>query len=444
MFVPEQLPEPLIELIDGVAGLAAGDFLAATSAEERASWLVGLRTLIDSAEAVFTQALAGFDAHGDGQTLHASATTASWLRGGLRLAPGDASQRVQIARGSRNLLAEPVTALATGAISYDQLRAIEHTTRRLPEDQQQPAVTVLTDLAKQADVVAVRTAGQRLQFILDPDGALTQADKQFQRRQLTLSPLLDGMTHLDGLLDPEAATTLTTALAPFLIPAGPHDQRHTAQRRADGLVEITKLAMASGTLPQQCGSPTQLQVLVPYHTLTNPNGDNADNTDRAGRADRAGHPGPARLPDHPGAGGYLTTATLARLACDAAISRVLLGPDALPLELGRSHRLFSNHQRRALALRDGGCRFPDCHRPPAHTDAHHIKSWLNGGPSNLDNALLLCRHHHRQTHEGGWTIHTNQTNGTGGNSETGGIGGNGRVWFTGPNGQRLPSDPRGP
>jgi len=444
LFVPEQLPEPLIELIDGVAGLAAGDFLAATSAEERAAWLVGLRTLIDSAEAVFTQALAGFDAHGDGQTLHAAATTASWLRGGLRLAPGDASQRVQIARGSRNLLAEPVTALATGAISYDQLRAIEHTTRQLPEDQQQPAVTLLTDLAKQADVVAVRTAGQRLQFILNPDGALTQANKQFQRRQLTLSPLLDGMTHLDGLLDPEAATTLTTALAPFLIPAGPHDQRHTAQRRADGLVELARISADHTLLPLVAGQRPHLEILCPLQTLTPTSAsssDRGDSADQADKADSPAHPGPARLPDHPGSGGYLTTQAVHRIACDADIGRVLLGPDSIPTDIGYRHRLFTHHQRRALALRDGGCRFPDCHRPPAHTDAHHIKSWLNGGPTNLDNALLLCRHHHRQTHEGGWTIHTNQTNGTGGNSDTGGIGGNGRVWFTGPNGQRLPSDP---
>ena len=406
----------------------------------RKSRLAGRVTdLIDSAEAVFTHTLAVFDAHGDGQTLHAANSTASWLRGGLRLAPGDAAERVRIARSSRNLLAEPVTALAAGAISYDQLRAIEHATRHLPQDQQPPAVTLLTDLAKQADVQAVRTAGQRIRYTLDPDGALRAADKQFERRYLTLSPLLDGMTHLDGLLDPEATTTLTTALAPFLVPAGPHDQRHTPQRRADGLIELARISADHTLLPLVAGQRPHLEILCPLQTLTGPatstsggRADTADRASRADRADRAAHPGPARLPDHPGSGGYLTTQAVHRIACDADIGRVLLGPASIPTDIGYRHRLFTHHQRRALALRDGGCRFPGCTRPPAHTDAHHIQSWLTGGPSNLDNALLLCRHHHRQTHEGGWTIQVGKT------------GGNGQVWFTGPKQQQLPSDPRGP
>ena len=317
--------------------------------------------LIDSAEAVFTHTLAVFDAHGDGQTLHAASSTASWLRGGLRLAPGDATERVRIARSSRNLLAEPVTALAAGAISYDQLRAIEHATRHLPKDQQPPAVTLLTDLAKQADVQAVRTAGQRLRFTLDPDGALTQADKQFERRYLTLSPLLDGMTHLDGLLDPEATTTLTTALAPFLVPAGPHDQRHTPQRRADGLIELARISADHTLLPLVAGQRPHLEILCPLQTLTGPHSTAAT---AAAAQQATGQPRPARLPDHPGSGGYLTTQAVHRIACDADIGRVLLGPASIPTDIGYRHRLFTHHQRRALALRDGGCRFPDCHPTP--------------------------------------------------------------------------------
>jgi hypothetical protein len=102
------------------------------------------------------------------------------------------------------------------------------------------------------------------------------------------------------------------------------------------------------------------------------------------------------------------------------------------VELGRSSRLFSPSQRRLLALRDGGCRFPGCHRPPSFTDAHHVHSWLDGGATDVANGLLLCRFHHRLVHEGGWTITV-----TAAGTDAG-------VLFRGPRGQQMESVPRGP
>jgi hypothetical protein len=60
-------------------------------------------------------------------------------------------------------------------------------------------------------------------------------------------------------------------------------------------------------------------------------------------------------------------------------------------------------QRIALAARDKGCAFPGCDRPPGWTDVHHVIPWRTGGRTDLDNLILLCRHHHRLVHEGGWT-----------------------------------------
>jgi hypothetical protein len=123
---------------------------------------------------------------------------------------------------------------------------------------------------------------------------------------------------------------------------------------------------------------------------------------------------------------------ISRIACDASVSRVLLSPDGVPVELGRSVRLFTAGQRRLLALRDAGCRFPGCHRPPSFTDAHHVQSWLDGGASDVSNGLLLCRFHHRLVHEGGWTIRVT------------GRGADDLVTFFGPRGQALQSRPRAP
>jgi len=387
---------------------------AVDSPEQRAAVLAALRQLADATEAVFTAVLARFDACGDGQLLRAAPTTASWLRADLKLAPGDAAQRVGIARRSRDLLASPLAALAAGTVTFDQVRAVHRGSHRLPEACQADAVALLTDLAVAADITAVRVAGQRIQHVVDPGGALNDAQTRFDRRYLTLSPLLDGMTAVDGLLDAEAATALTDALAPSLVPAGPDDVRTAAQRRADGLVDLA-LGAVGGDADSRA-RPT-LYVTMSLDLLL-------------------GEPGasPAALPDAPGGTGWLTADAVSRLACDASVSRVLWGPGSVPVELGRRHRLFTPGQRQLLALRDGGCRFPGCHRPPRFTDAHHLVPWQRGGDTSIANGVLLCRWHHRHVHEYGWRVTPDDP----------ASGANGRLTFGGPHRQRLSSDPRGP
>jgi hypothetical protein len=97
-------------------------------------------------------------------------------------------------------------------------------------------------------------------------------------------------------------------------------------------------------------------------------------------------------------GQTLTPRQVRRLACDARVLPAILGGDGEVLELGRSRRLFTGPVRRALTLRDGGCAFPGCDRPPRWCDAHHLRSWLTGGPTDVDNGVLLCGYHHRLVH----------------------------------------------
>jgi hypothetical protein len=157
--------------------------------------------------------------------------------------------------------------------------------------------------------------------------------------------------------------------------------------------------------------------------------------------DPRGAAGPTAVGSVPGRLGHtgdnptlLHPAGVARIACDAQLTPLLLDPHGIVTDLGRARRLFSPQQRRLLAARDGGCRFPGCDRPPAHTDAHHVQPWLDGGPTDAGNALLLCRYHHRQVHEGGWRITIpDTTRGT-----------HGPVVFRGPRAQQLTSHPRGP
>ncbi|HLR96628.1 MAG TPA: DUF222 domain-containing protein [Jiangellaceae bacterium] len=103
-------------------------------------------------------------------------------------------------------------------------------------------------------------------------------------------------------------------------------------------------------------------------------------------------------------GEILPEAALQRLLCDAVITRVVLDPDSPPLDVGRRTRLITPAQRRALAHRDNGCRYPGCDRPHEWTDAHHIIHWSAGGPTDLTNLVSLCRQHHTLLHDETYAI----------------------------------------
>ena len=95
----------------------------------------------------------------------------------------------------------------------------------------------------------------------------------------------------------------------------------------------------------------------------------------------------------------------ARLQAAATLFPPALGGGPTqPLEVGRTSRVVTAAQRAALAVRDGGCVLAGCDRPPAWCEAHHLRHWLHGGPTDLANLALVCRAHHRAVHEGGWRL----------------------------------------
>jgi hypothetical protein len=95
-----------------------------------------------------------------------------------------------------------------------------------------------------------------------------------------------------------------------------------------------------------------------------------------------------------------------RHICQNGLQPVMFDSDGKPFDLGREQRLYSRRQRRAMAARDGGCRFLDCERPPSWCEAHHIDHWVRDhGETNVDAGILLCKHHHLLLHDNGWEIH---------------------------------------
>jgi hypothetical protein len=100
----------------------------------------------------------------------------------------------------------------------------------------------------------------------------------------------------------------------------------------------------------------------------------------------------------------MPASTARRILCDQGVLPIVLGGVSEVLDLGRTRRLFSRAQRVALAHKFGGCTFGGCDRPASWCEAHHIDPYDPGGPTDLDNGILLCRRHHMLLHDHGWRI----------------------------------------
>jgi len=231
---------------------------------------------------------------------------------------------------------------------------------------------------------------------LDPDGVLADDHHAHERRWFECDQTYGGVYVLRGELDAENGTLVKTALDAISHGAKRGETRTASQRRADALVELAALQLRCGDHPDVHGQRPHLTVTVSANTLRS--GVDGQSAELRGVG-----------PIHP--------ETARRLACDAVRTLVTLAPPAagsvstapstgaLPLSVGRATRTIPAHIRTALHLRDQGCRFPGCDRPPGWTDGHHIIHWPDGGPTELDNLVSLCRPHHRAVHEQGWRIH---------------------------------------
>lgn len=118
--------------------------------------------------------------------------------------------------------------------------------------------------------------------------------------------------------------------------------------------------------------------------------------------------------------------TIERQLCTTGTIGVKFDDDGQCVNVGRDQRLFTQRQRVGLALRDGGCRFPDCERPTSWCEAHHIDYWgRDEGHTDIADGILLCRNHHMLIHDNHWTV---QRDGA-------------TYWLTPPPGLQRPQEP---
>ena len=335
---------------------------------------------------------------------------AHWISHQCGIAPGAAREQVRVARRLQEL---PVVraAFARGELSYSKARAltrVENVEREedLLELARHATASQLERLVRgHRRVVATERAaagGRPERWVSvehDDDGALIlHARLPAEEGALVLAAL-------DAARDELAAAGVSAETPTDVSAETPRPRPPVA--RADALLALADGYLAGGRGPRTGGDRYQVVVHVDTATL-------------------GGQDGGARCEiDH---GPPLAGSVARRLACDAALVHVL-ERDGVPLDVGRKTRSVPPALRRALAARDGGCRFPGCtsHR---FVDAHHIEHWADGGRTKLDNLVLLCRHHHRLLHEGGYSLSSSE----------------GRLTFRRPDGRRIhacPQPPRG-
>jgi hypothetical protein len=212
-----------------------------------------------------------------------------------------------------------------------------------------------------------------------------------------------GGVDIRGFLAGEHAETLTTALrAVSGVPAA-DDVRAPEQRRAAALTDLARVVLDRGLGGAGAALVRpHISVHVPWDTLvrlhTQATADDAPTTleESDGSLGRS-----AELDD----GTPIPASVLARIACDAEITRIVFGPDSAPLDVGRTQRTYTGPQRRAVTARDRHCQYPGCSAPPTLGEIHHIRWWgRDHGPTSVDNGILLCWHHHHTVHQRGITI----------------------------------------
>ena len=304
-------------------------------------------------------------------------STAEWLAWRIGIKPGSARERVRTALA---LLDLPQTsdALKNGEVSFAKVRAL--TRVATPESEGE-----LLELARSGSAAMLERVVRSCRTLSRTDEVRAE---ELRHRSRCLSAFVadDGMVVIKGRLDPEAGALLMRAIEAAGDALFKEDSEESPERRrADALGLLAERALGAGFTPEE-GAPVSGSRAERYQVMLH--------VDRATLA-KDGEPGRSELED----GTRVSAETSRRVCCDAGLVEVSRAAEGQILGVGRKTRTVPPSLRRALEVRDRGCRFPGCGL--RFTDAHHIEHWADGGKTELRNLILLCKRHHRAVHEGG-------------------------------------------
>ncbi|MGZ0712052.1 DUF222 domain-containing protein (plasmid) [Coraliomargarita sp. W4R53] len=349
-------------------------------------------------------------------------------------------------------------ALAAGAVGVDGMLAIVQPLARtvgtagraahIAADEELAAVACGEgmDAAPPACADDLRAQATVWAMYLDQDGAEPREGHAMRKRGVTLGRCLDGLVPVRGNLLPDVAAQLQRIFDSILnpkgegapVPTGPvfvdsdtraegngdggragagddfggHDEhaaggldrdgssygdqprgfsepcvemaddRTRPQQQHDALAAALTKVAGSGALPTIGGAAPTLIVSVRQSDL---------DTHR-GFAHINGCDEPVSL-------------SLARhIACSGSVERATVDDNGRIVSLMSFDRVFTHHQRKAITLRDGGCVIPGCHVTADWCEIHHVEEHSRGGPTHLDNGVMLCWFHHRTLDTSGWHV----------------------------------------
>jgi hypothetical protein len=274
-------------------------------------------------------------------------------------------------------------AFEDGRLSFDKIRAV--TKVATPADDE-----VWTSMALHASGAQLARICRGVRQALDVDDPHRAGDALLKRGVRTWWRD-DGMFELMAVLPPEdgaivaaaieaAAHVIATQEKQIPSPDRPElagEHRTQPMLRADALIRVCESWVGADATTPVVAPTTQVVVHV-----------DADALD----GELTG--GQSRVENGP----WVSPSSVRWLSCDADVVTVT-EREGLPIDVGRVKRLITPRLRLAMQSRDAGCRYPGCSVPPAHTDGHHVQHWHDGGATDLDNLVSLCRFHHRRHHE---------------------------------------------
>lgn len=343
----------------------------------------------------------------DGWCAQGASTCAHWLSWRTGLDLGAAREKVRVARALADL-PRIAAAMEQGEISYSKVRALT----RVATAENEEELLAFARAGTAAHVERLIRAWRRVDRLEEAEIAERRRSQRYFRSYVDE----DGMLVVRARLEPEAGAMLLKALdvaedKMFRAAGGddsaecsagdsardsakdsarnsastvPTPEADPCQRRADAMALLAESALGRGLRESEAttgGDHHQVVVHVDAEAL--PEGS------EEGQAVLEG-------------GTNVSAETSRRLACDSSKVEMRHARDGTTLDVGRKTRTVPPAIRRALAFRDRHCRFPGC--GARICDAHHVEHWADGGATRLSNLVLLCRHHHRAVHEGGFKV----------------------------------------
>ena len=342
--------------------------------------------------------VAEFDAV-DAAPIFGLASTAQWLSYSCGIAGRTAAEHVRVARALRGFprLAEEMSA---GRLSYSQARAIS----RVPRPGEFGVVDNLIEAARYGTAAQLEALVRGLRTVDDLERGVEQA----QREYVTHNWTSESLWRMSAKLDPERGELVTAALRRIA-----ESEQLSATDALVRLAEIGLAALTDAQNPPRSLRGDERAAIVVHLDASKIPCPTDDETPVVSGEQVAGYgsdnpPRRSAEPKRPCArianGPGLPDRVMQRLLCAGRIRTVLHDGAGNVLDVGRSHRLVTDRQYRALLLRQQGhCAHPGCPNT-RNLDAHHVLFWFLGGGTDLDNLVILCERHHVSLHDGDFRI----------------------------------------